>query len=239
MNATLAAAVACAVLVMAVGVPALMPLPVRTHRLGSTMPHVPPPRVRTWITDQQARRRRRVDHDLAVHHAVAGLARSLRAGHSLSVAVRELDAAHGYLWSDLRSALRRHERGETLHDALAATTSPPAPTTRLLARSLTLATRPSLSDQGRLRVLDLAAAVALDRSTVRAERRSQSAQARLSALVLTWVPLVVCGLAATTDEAVRSVLIGTTLGTGCLVAGTMLLVAGHLWIRRLADGGDP
>lgn len=88
-------------------------------------------------------------------------------------------------------------------------------------------------------VIDHAAHVAADRVAARQERRSQAAQARLSASVLTWVPLGVAGLAIVADEHVRRVLLTTPLGWTCLMLGGGLSTLGRRWIRRLTEGPAP
>ena len=63
------------------------------------------------------------------------------------------------------------------------------------------------------------------------ERRSHSAQARLSAHVLTVVPLGMLGLLLTTDPDVRTV-VGEPTGAACVATGLALNAAGWLWMRH-------
>ena len=69
------------------------------------------------------------------------------------------------------------------------------------------------------------------------ERRSQAAQARLSAQVLTAVPVSMLALLLATDDDVRTV-IARPVGAGCVVAGLVLNGLGALWMRRIV-GATP
>jgi tight adherence protein B len=80
--------------------------------------------------------------------------------------------------------------------------------------------------------LERAAATLRVRAAVAAEQRAQSAQAQLSARVLTLVPIALLGLLVITDSKVRAAL-GTPAGLGVAVLGGLLNVAGALWMRRI------
>ncbi|MGH9272848.1 MAG: type II secretion system F family protein, partial [Ilumatobacteraceae bacterium] len=73
------------------------------------------------------------------------------------------------------------------------------------------------------------------RATERAERRAASAQARLSARVLTFVPFAVLAFLASTNQSVRASLVSAS-GLACVVAGGGLNLAGWWWMRRLIRG---
>lgn len=180
-------------------------------------------------------RTRRADHDLAVHHALTALSRSLRSGDTLSVALGHVSVDHAVAAPVLEPVLRRHDRGEPLVDALSAAPLPDGGALALLHRTLTLICQPAIADHGRLRAIDAAASLALDRSALRAERRAHAAQAHLSAVVLTWVPLGVAGLSVLADPHVRATLVGTPLGWTCLGAGSALVLAGQRWIRHIVE----
>jgi tight adherence protein B len=138
----------------------------------------------------------------------------------------------------LEALARSLRAGRTVHEAL-----------RLLAPSDSGSTGPHLvhntlrvaasAGANPATVIDHAAHVAADRVAARQERRSQAAQARLSASVLTWVPLSVAGLAILADEHVRRVMLTTPLGWTCLMLGSGLSTLGRRWIRRLTEGPAP
>ena len=72
----------------------------------------------------------------------------------------------------------------------------------------------------------------LARAAERDERRAGTAQARLSARVLTAVPLGVAAFLAVSEPAIRAVL-STPAGGACLVAGVVLNVLGRWWMSAL------
>ncbi|MGI9052493.1 MAG: type II secretion system F family protein [Ilumatobacteraceae bacterium] len=70
------------------------------------------------------------------------------------------------------------------------------------------------------------------RGAERAERQAASAQARLSARVLTVVPFAVVTFLALTDPSVRSAL-SSPAGAACLGTGAVLNLLGWWWMRRM------
>lgn len=80
--------------------------------------------------------------------------------------------------------------------------------------------------------IDRVAATLRQRAADRDERRAQAAQARLSAHVMTAVPLVMLGLLVLSDHDVRAVL-ATPAGAGCVAAGLALNASGWFWMRRV------
>ncbi len=85
--------------------------------------------------------------------------------------------------------------------------------------------------------LERVAATLHARSTERAERRTNSAQARLSAKVLSTVPVGVLALLALAEPAVRSTLV-TPVGAACVVGGGLFNLAGWYWMRHLVGGAE-
>jgi tight adherence protein B len=82
--------------------------------------------------------------------------------------------------------------------------------------------------------LDRAAGVLRSRAAERAERRVQSAQARLSATVLTWLPIAVLGVMLATSPAVRRVVV-SPLGATIVTVGTTINLLGWWWMRRIVE----
>ena len=80
--------------------------------------------------------------------------------------------------------------------------------------------------------LDAAAAQLRERVALRAEAQAHSAQARLSARVLTTVPVAFCLWNVATSPAVRLAWLGPA-GAVCAVAGGLLNLAGWWWMRRI------
>lgn len=79
--------------------------------------------------------------------------------------------------------------------------------------------------------LDNAAATLRERDAMRAEARAHSAPARLSAAVLTAVPLVFCAGNLATSPAFRAAWASTT-GLACAAVGAALNIVGWRWMRR-------
>ncbi len=81
--------------------------------------------------------------------------------------------------------------------------------------------------------LDAAAAVLRERAAGRAERLAHSAQARLSARVLTVVPLGFAAWSAFGSQRTREVYIGTVAGGACALLGLALNLTGWRWMKRM------
>ena len=80
--------------------------------------------------------------------------------------------------------------------------------------------------------LDRTAATLRARAADLAERQVHSAQARLSAMVLTLLPLVALALLLATSPASRAAVLGPS-GVVCLGAGATLNATGWWWMRRI------
>ena len=79
--------------------------------------------------------------------------------------------------------------------------------------------------------LDAAAALLRERIVIRAEAAVHSAQARLSARVLTLVPLVFCGWSILTSASFRRAW-GSPIGLTCAAAGGACNLVGWWWMRH-------
>jgi tight adherence protein B len=80
--------------------------------------------------------------------------------------------------------------------------------------------------------LDRAAGILRARAAEAGERTTQSAQARLSAQVMTALPAAMLAVLIATSASVR-VAVSTPAGATALLAGAALNVAGWWWLRRL------
>ena len=83
--------------------------------------------------------------------------------------------------------------------------------------------------------LDRVAAMLRVRAAVADEQAAQSAQARLSARVLTVVPVALLGLLLVTDHRVRAA-VATAAGGAAIAAGLGLNLVGWWWMRRIVGG---
>ena len=85
--------------------------------------------------------------------------------------------------------------------------------------------------------LHAAAALLRDRAATRAEATAHSAQARLSAQVLTAVPLLFCTWSAMSSQSFRATLL-TGPGTVAAAAGVVCNLLGWWWMRRVIAGAS-
>lgn len=158
------------------------------------------------------------------------LARDVRAGATLGSALRSLEPPPR---SRLGVIGMRLHRGVPLDEALdisALSVHERAVTTVLgaVARAGGPAAQP----------LDRVAATLRRRAADDAERTAQSAQARLSALIMTLLPGVVLGLLLATSQPVRSEST-SPLGAAIVTLGVAMNILGWLWMRRLIRGKRP
>jgi Flp pilus assembly protein TadB len=80
--------------------------------------------------------------------------------------------------------------------------------------------------------LDEAAAVLRERSAARAERIAQGSQARLSARVLTIVPIGFALWSALTSQRTRDIYLASAGGAVCAGCGLALNLIGWRWMKR-------
>ncbi len=161
------------------------------------------------------------------------VARALRSGDSLRTAVHAApvgtDRALAQVLAPIHLAL---DRGATVAHAIATTSV----TTAGLAmvRSVLTATA-ELGGSG-AEALDRTATVLRQRHADAAERRVHAAQARLSAIVLTVLPVGTGALLLTLDPEIRAASTAP-IGLGVIALGVTLDGLGWWWMRRIVGGG--
>ena len=165
---------------------------------------------------------------------VVQVARGVRAGSSLAHALTRPVRRRQREQSCSSRSCTLLTRGRGLVDALAETAGDddPASATGLVVPVLTACAE--LGGPAAL-PLERVAATLHARSAERAERNANSAQARLSARVLSTVPLGVLALLVLAEPAVRSTLI-SPVGVVCVAVGGMFNLAGWCWMRHLIGG---
>ena len=84
--------------------------------------------------------------------------------------------------------------------------------------------------------LERAAATLRDRTAIHYERHAQSAQARLSVQILTWLPVIFLGWQLTTNPLARWFLLASPTGWILLVGGLALNWYGRHWMNRVVQG---
>lgn len=177
------------------------------------------------------RRRRRAAGARAVAAWCDELARELRGGSTLRRALSTTVPADDAV-ADRTAPLRLGlDRALTVADATARVVDP-GPHLRL-ALAVIVAT----SDVGgsAAEAIDRVAGTLRQRATDHDERRVQAAQARLSAHVMTAVPLAMLALLVASDDDVRAVL-RTPGGAACVLGGLVLNGSGWFWMRHIVGG---
>lgn len=160
-------------------------------------------------------------------------AREVRSGSSLLAAlhtVAEAPDAPVALHSHLTARHRLDDHGFPSGKLL-----PASDASRDADEQLALATIDVLIEHGghAATVLDRAAAAINQRRAIESERRAQAAQARMSARVLGGLAPGFALWTVSTDERVRSFLLGSAPGWACLSVGALLSLVGAHWMRRL------
>lgn len=84
--------------------------------------------------------------------------------------------------------------------------------------------------------LERAAATLRERAAIHHERHAQSAQARLSVQILTWLPVVFLGWQLTTNPLARWFLLASPTGWMLLAGGLVLNWYGRHWMNRVVQG---
>jgi tight adherence protein B len=165
------------------------------------------------------------------------VARGLRAGSSLRQSCAAAAGARGRAGAELGAVVRHAERGAALPAAFRAWAErSTTPELRLTAAALALA---AAAGGPQARAVDGVATTLRERRAIAAEVRAQSAQARLSALVIGLLPVAFMVWALATDRRTAAFLVSSPPGWACLLAGLGLEAGGVLWMRRILRGAAP
>jgi len=186
------------------------------------------PRIRHRRT--QARRAELVEAQLA--EVVAGIATRLRAGLSLTQAIRSAaDEVDEPLGPSLRELVDRTSLGVPFDESVERWTAAlPSAETRLVAGVLTLHRRTGGDAPA---VLDQVARTLAERRAAAREVRSLTAQARLSGAILGLLPIGFFLFLSATSRGDMAAAYRSTAGMAAILAGLAMQAAAFLWIRRL------
>lgn len=170
--------------------------------------------------------------EAALPGVVDAVARSLRSGASLRLALAETAAATtGPLAEELAAVAQAADRGASVVDALEGWGErQPTAGVRLVVSALCLGAE---TGGALARAVDGVAATLRQRLAARSEARALATQARASAAVLAAAPLAFTALAAMADSSTATFLFRTPTGLLCLAGGLTLDAAGALWMARL------
>ncbi len=193
-------------------------------RLGRSLPGV-----ERWRRSRRAARR-----DGALPAVLESVARSLRAGSSLSEAVASVEPPPPLeeRWSRL---VERARLAGVAHAARAWADEEPVPSVRLAAGALALGAEVG---GAHARALDGVGATLRARQAVAEEVRALSSQARVSALVIGLAPAGFCAFAAATDPSTAR-FYRSPAGIAVLVAGLVLDALGAMWMARITRVAEP
>lgn len=182
-----------------------------------------------------------LSHDAVMNEEMANLldavAREIHLGRSLTAAFLHTYRAFPLLADHVQPIAQSCERNVSLTEALRASgsTSQSAgiPTSVVFGmRALWAATT---GGTGAL-ALERAASTLRERTAIQYERRAQSAQARLSVRILTWLPVVFLGVQFTTNPQARWFLLASPVGWAFLLGGLGLNWYGRRWMNRVVRG---
>jgi Flp pilus assembly protein TadB len=239
------AAVLAALLCLAIFTAAALRTGIPPHRRPQPVDHFGTDVFVATVATVQARwRRRRTARTIISAGAVAAwcdaLARSLRAGTTLRSALINIEPADIALAQRSQAVRQALGRGATVSTAVtnlhADQSSRPRPQSSHLAlATAVLSASGSIGGPTAASLDRLAGALRL-RVADGQERSAHSAQARLSAHVLTFVPLGLLALLVATDSDVRAVLSQPT-GFAVVAIGLALNLAGWWWMRCIVETG--
>jgi len=178
----------------------------------------------------QARRSTLLESELA--EAVSAIAAALRAGLSLSQAIRlAANEGAGPLGPSLHELVDRTELGMPLRESLHRwAESLPGPDVRLVAGVLGLAQRTGGDMPA---VLDRVARTLRERRVAAQEVRSLTSQARLSGAILGFLPIGFFLFLSATSRGGLQAVYETPAGATAITLGLGMQAAAFLWIRRL------
>ena len=183
----------------------------------------------TITTISSTRRHRPADEAEHLASVLDSAGRALRSGRSLTDALADTGPGPlGRLGAQVRAGSPLGLAARGVLDA-----APAGGDLALSAAAVMVAVEVG-GDQAR--ALDFAAGSLRDRAAQREDRRAQSAAARLSAVVVGCLPLVVSGWLLLTDSEARAFLLTTFSGLLCATISAALQLVGWLWIRRLVRG---
>ena len=176
--------------------------------------------------------RRKVTVDEQLPEALESIARSLRAGASLPMAVAEVGRAlPAPVGEQLLEIAGNAARGRSLVvsiDEWAQRTS--GESVGLVAAALSLAAEVG---GAAARSLDGVADTLRDREAARREVRALSTQARASALVIGLGPVAFAFIVLVTDPSSAAFLVSSPIGFVCLASGVALDALGAVWMRAI------
>lgn len=190
-------------------------------------------KLRTWWSRRCADRRQFGPGDVAAW--VDDLARSVRRGITLRQTIINTRPGHAALAASTEPLRHRLERGADVAAASSewgASLGADRQLDRHLRSAASVLSISSSVGGGSAAPLDRLAAALRHTAADESERRAQSAQALISARVLTCVPVGLLALLVVLDADVRAV-VRSPIGSAVVACGLVLNLFGGWWMRRI------
>ncbi|MEO8696610.1 MAG: type II secretion system F family protein [Acidimicrobiales bacterium] len=177
--------------------------------------------------------RRRDTPDRELPELLETVARFLRSGSSLTVALREASEALGdSLRRDLAIVLAGADHGRPLAESFAEWAGASnSPARQMVAAAMVIA---HTLGGGAAHTFDALASSLRARASAQREAEVMAAQARASALVIGVAPFAFALVIAAVDPSIATAVVQSSAGQLCLVGGIASEIAGLCWIRRLS-----
>lgn len=176
-----------------------------------------------------------IDEEMA--NFLDAMSREMQLGRSLTSALLHAYPSYPLLATYIRPIALSCERGvpitEVLRASDAAKVTTAMPSCIVFGiRAMWAATTGSVGAHA----LERAATTLRERTAIQYERRAQSAQARLSVKILTWLPIAFLGWQLITNPLARWFLLASPIGWALLVGGLGLSWFGRCWMNRVVMG---
>ncbi len=185
-----------------------------------------------WLRRKRTKRLNRFDD--AMPDAIDLMARSLRAGHSMTAAIEIIaEQSAKPLAQEFERIFQQQRLGVRLREALLeATERTPSADFHFLVTAI-LVQRESGGDL--TEILDRTTHVIRERVRIRGEVRVYTAQGRMSGWILSLLPVILLLLINLVDPGYSNLLFHDATGQKMLATGTVLICLGGFIINRIVD----
>ena len=186
------------------------------------------------ISDQRRSAETIIDEEMA--NLLDAMGREMQLGRSLTSALLHTYLSYPRLAKYITPIALSCERGASITEVLrvggATATAEMPPCVVFGIRAMWAAT----TGNAGAHALERAATTLRERTAIHQERRAQSAQARLSVKVLTWLPIAFLGWQIITNPLSRWFLLASPIGWTLLAGGLGLNWFGRRWMNRVVAG---
>jgi tight adherence protein B len=187
-----------------------------------------------WIRIMFLRSRRMRAFDSSLAHAIDMMARSLRAGHSVSGAIEIVSTGSPEpAASEFGEVFRQQNFGMPLRDALMQMLDRvPSQDFRVLVTAILVQRE---TGGNLVEILDRTVVVIRERQRIHGEIRTQTAQGRMTGWILTSLPVVMLILINFVDPGYSKILFTDPTGRMLIYIGIGCIAMGAFWIRQIIN----